>query len=82
MKERRRCAMTYQRAPADKIPYNHETEAVLDKSLYDSVHHTPQLAIDILSRLRRKLEQDPSDPKIIKTVWGGGYIFTPTVGQE
>jgi two-component system, OmpR family, response regulator len=35
-----------------------------------------------VSRLRRKLELDPSDPKIIKTVWGGGYIFTPAVSHE
>ena len=30
-----------------------------------------------VSRLRKKIERDPGDPKIIKTVWGGGYIFTP-----
>jgi two-component system OmpR family response regulator len=35
-----------------------------------------------VSRLRRKLELDPGDPKIIKTVWGGGYIFTPAVSHE
>lgn len=35
-----------------------------------------------VSRLRRKLEKDPSDPKLIKTVWGGGYMFTPAVSQE
>ena len=35
-----------------------------------------------ISRLRKKLELDSADPKIIKTVWGGGYMFTPAVSNE
>jgi two-component system OmpR family response regulator len=35
-----------------------------------------------VSRLRKKLELDPGDPKLIKTVWGGGYVFTPAVSSE
>jgi two-component system OmpR family response regulator len=35
-----------------------------------------------ISRLRKKLERDASAPKIIKTVWGGGYMFTPDVTPE
>ena len=28
-----------------------------------------------ISRLRRKLEEDTKNPKIIQTKWGGGYVF-------
>lgn len=30
-----------------------------------------------INRLREKIEQDPSDPKHIQTVWGAGYKFIP-----
>jgi two-component system, OmpR family, response regulator len=37
-------------------------------------------SIDVrVSRLRRKLESDPLNPKIIKTVYGAGYMFSATV---
>ena len=37
-------------------------------------------SIDVqVSRLRRKIEADPRDPALIKTVRGGGYLFTPKV---
>jgi len=33
-------------------------------------------SIDILiSRLRQKIESNPKSPKIIKTIWGKGYMF-------
>ena len=47
------------------------TASALDRSIDTQV-----------SRLRKKLERDPADPSIIKTVWGGGYMFTPTVTPQ
>ncbi|SFP61043.1 two-component system, OmpR family, response regulator [Sphingomonas rubra] len=32
-----------------------------------------------VSRLRRKIEPDPKNPEIIKTVWGGGYTLAAEV---
>jgi two-component system OmpR family response regulator len=37
-------------------------------------------SIDVLvSRLRQKIEADPRDPELIKTIRSGGYLFTPPV---
>ncbi len=35
-------------------------------------------AVDIrIMRIRRKIEADPSHPSVIRTVRGGGYVFSP-----
>jgi two-component system OmpR family response regulator len=39
-------------------------------------------SVDVqVSRLRRKIESDPKEPSLIKTVRSGGYIFTPAVNR-
>lgn len=52
--------------------------------LLELIHHreaTPfDRSIDIqVSRLRQKIEDDPKEPKFIRTVRGGGYVFHPNV---
>lgn len=40
-------------------------------------------SIDVqVSRLRKKIEPDPKKPELIKTVRGGGYMFTPSVTRS
>lgn len=40
-------------------------------------------SIDVrISRLRRKLDDDPHNPKLIKTVYGAGYLFSAQVSWE
>ena len=40
-------------------------------------------AIDtLISRLRKKIETDPKDPKLIKTIWGGGYQLSCEVNHD
>jgi two-component system, OmpR family, response regulator len=35
-------------------------------------------AVDIrIMRIRRKIEPDPANPRVIRTVRGGGYLFSP-----
>ena len=33
----------------------------------------------LVSRIRRKIEPDPQEATMIKTVRSGGYMFTPVV---
>ena len=35
-----------------------------------------------VSRLRKKIEVDPKEPALIKTVWGGGYMLTVAVERR
>lgn len=40
-------------------------------------------SIDVrISRLRRKIEADPHNPKMLKTVYGAGYLFSTSVTWE
>ncbi len=35
-------------------------------------------SIDVqISRLRKLIEEDPSKPRYLQTVWGFGYVFVP-----
>ena len=34
----------------------------------------------LISRVRRKLEQDPGNPRYLQTVWGAGYRFAEDAG--
>lgn len=41
-------------------------------------HESMDRSLDVqISRLRRKLEEDPGSPRYIRTVWGVGYMFVP-----
>jgi two-component system OmpR family response regulator len=57
-------------------------DQLLDLARGRSAHALDRSIDTQVSRLRKKIERDPGDPKIIKTVWGGGYVFTPAVNRE
>ncbi len=49
--------------------------ALLEAVWADDVYVTDRTVDTVISRLRRKVEQDPRDPELILTAWGVGYKF-------
>ena len=61
--------------------FEHAGEVVDTKTIYEAVWGEAALGsgsnnvmVNMLN-LRKKLEDDPSNPKLIKTVWGRGYLL-------
>ena len=48
-------------------------EALLTRVWPDQTFVTERSVDSLVKRLRRRVEHDPADPKIILTVWGSGY---------
>jgi DNA-binding response OmpR family regulator len=49
--------------------------ALLQKVWSDDTYVTERTVDTIVSRVRKKIEQDPHDPELILTAWGVGYKF-------
>ena len=50
-------------------------EALVEKAGVDAAN---ERTIDVqVTRLRRKLEDDPREPRYLQTVWGEGYVLRP-----
>ncbi|MBF0440152.1 MAG: response regulator [Magnetococcales bacterium] len=67
------------------LAFIHHPKQVLSRErLLDLTHGKTTESFDRsidtqVMRLRRKIEIDSKDPHLIKTVWGGGYMFTPEI---
>jgi len=48
-------------------------EALLTRVWPDHTFVTERSVDSLVKRLRRRIEKDPADPRIIMTVWGSGY---------
>ncbi|MCT4558189.1 MAG: response regulator transcription factor [Pelagimonas sp.] len=52
------------------------TRAQMQESLGGAAGESFDRAMDVrISRLRTKLKEDPKNPRLIKTIYGAGYIF-------
>ena len=50
-------------------------DVLLERVWSTDIHVTERSVDTVIKRLRQKIEDDTSDPKLILTVWGTGYKF-------
>jgi DNA-binding response OmpR family regulator len=50
-------------------------EALVQRVWGDDTHVTERSVDTLIKRLRRKIESEPDEPRLILTVWGTGYKF-------
>ena len=50
-------------------------EALMQKVWGDDTHITERSVDTLIKRVRRKIEDDPAEPRFVLTVWGTGYKF-------
>ncbi len=65
-----------------KVLVNHPRESLSRDKLMNLArgrdYSALERSIDVqVSRLRRLIEKDPTNPRYIQTVWGLGYVFVP-----
>lgn len=57
-------------------------EQLLDLTAGRSLEPFERSIDNQVSRLRKKIEKDPKNPALIKTVWGGGYVLSAEVEED
>src|SRR5687768_1677094 len=50
-------------------------DALMQKVWGDDTHITERSVDTLVKRVRRKIEDDPAEPRFVLTVWGTGYKF-------
>lgn len=64
--------------------YEHKNTIVTKNDIFDAVWGDSFFSDGTLNvhirRLREKIEEDPNDPKYIKTIWGTGYMLEIDAG--
>ena len=59
-------------------PHEPVTRQELVEDLGGGIAEAQERAVDVqITRLRRKIEQDPKTPRYLQTVRGSGYMLAP-----
>ena len=59
------------------------SRAQMQETLGGTAGESFDRAMDVrISRLRTKLREDPKNPRLIKTIYGAGYIFLGDVNWD